>query len=111
MEASAANVNHPLRIRLEAEELALIDLVRGEDKRSPWIRLALEQVLDRWSGLPPREGLAPSQGTGERRAIPFRLPPDLLARIEQVRGTHARDVWIREAVVRYAATLQVSWGA
>lgn len=103
--------NHPLRIRLEAEELALLDLVRGDQKRAPWIRDAVEAVLQRWSGLPPLEGLTPVRGAGERQAIPFRLPPEVLAQIEQVRGTHARDVWVREAVVRYAATVQAAWGA
>lgn len=111
MEAADTPTNHPLRIRLEAEELALIDLVRGDQRRAPWIRTALEQALERWKGLPPLEGLTPTRGSGARQAIPFRLPPELILRIEQVRGTHARDVWIREAVVRYAASVQASWGS
>lgn len=95
----------PLRIRLVSEELSLIDLVRGEMPRATWIQHAIAESLARWSGMPELVGLSPSRD-GTWVAIPFRLSPEAVAAVDEARGLHPRDVWLREVVVRFTAGVQ-----
>ncbi len=95
----------PLRIRIGPEETALLDLVRGSIPRATWIREAIRTIVLRWQDLPPREGLVP-EASGDRKAVGFRLATEDLERVDSARGGHARDLWLREAVMRFAAGVQ-----
>lgn len=101
----------PLRIRLVQEELSLIDLVRGEMPRATWIQHAIAESLERWSGMPELVGLSPSRD-GAWVAIPFRLSTEAVAAVDEARGLHPRDVWLREVAVRFTAGVQAGdWKA
>lgn len=95
-----------LRVRLSDEEARLVDTVRAEVRRAPWIRHAVEQTLQRWRNLPPAVGLAPNRGRTDY-TIGYRLPSRIVQQVDKVRGPHARDVWLREAIVRFAAGVQI----
>lgn len=100
-----------VRIRLSEEEIRLIDVVRAEQpgapKRATWIQTAIARTVAQWRELPPLAGLSPERNAeGARTPIGFRLPHALVSQVDGIRGGHARDVWLREAVIRYTAGVQ-----